>query len=366
MNAQTSQKKVVSRTVAIALGIVCIMLLVGLVRAIVLYSSQVNDKDRTISDLQSQISTLNSQKSDLQTQVNTLTSQVSSLNSQVSSLQSQITSLNSQITNLQSQVSALEAHGAYTIRLNTLVYHVQKAPNITHIYQEILTLNNGTYDVLLLPQVYESWDEYLEFLSRFESIPIMLEVFGAGDKPYPVPQLSSEQILDAMEVSNVKWLRICEVISYHRDRGYSFPTEYVTSLLQFARDHNLKVMWTEWSIDHVYQDIQTYITGFEDVVTVCVSTNSSWEPEDCIQLLINFGFQHWGMSVQAWYWETRHRGSKDPIELTYDMPISLLVEHALSAKNLGAELIQFEPYWYFFDNGEARETLRPLEFCLNL
>jgi hypothetical protein len=50
--------------------------------------------------------------------------------------------------------------------------------------------------------------------------------------------------------------------------------------------------------------------------------------------------------------------------LSQEMPILLLVEHALSAKYIGAEVIQFEPYWYFFDNGEARENLRLLETML--
>jgi hypothetical protein len=47
------------------------------------------------------------------------------------------------------------------------------------------------------------------------------------------------------------------------------------------------------------------------------------------------------------------------------MPASLLVKHALSAKSIGSEVLQFEPYWYFFDNGEARETLKLLETMLS-
>jgi len=31
------------------------------------------------------------------------------------------------------------------------------------------------------------------------------------------------------------------------------------------------------------------------------------------------------------------------------MPPSLLLEHTLAAKGIGAEIIQFEPYWYFFN-----------------
>jgi hypothetical protein len=44
------------------------------------------------------------------------------------------------------------------------------------------------------------------------------------------------------------------------------------------------------------------------------------------------------------------------------MPISLLVQHTLAAKNIGAEIIQFEPYGYFFniEDGEVTEELEVL------
>jgi len=70
-------------------------------------------------------------------------------------------------------------------------------------------------------------------------------------------------------------------------------------------------------------------------------------------------FQHWGGSVQAWHWTTRYNNS-DPL----NMPISLLIQQALSAKNIGAEVIEFEPYWYFFDNGQTNENLKLLEIML--
>jgi hypothetical protein len=66
-------------------------------------------------------------------------------------------------------------------------------------------------------------------------------------------------------------------------------------------------------------------------------------------------FQHWGGSIQSWYWTTRNVGS-DPM----NMPISLLIQHALLAKNIGTEILQFEPYWYLFNNGQITENLRLL------
>jgi TolA-binding protein len=137
MTKEAVEKKGVSRTVAIALGIICIVLAVGLVGAVALYSSQINDKDNTITTENSQLADKDSQISNLQTWLNgnktllagtiiwlnpnkTLLSQtqthlqgnlteITSLNSQIASLQSQISYLNSQVTSLQNQISNLNA-----------------------------------------------------------------------------------------------------------------------------------------------------------------------------------------------------------------------------------------------------------------
>lgn len=61
-----NQKKVVGRNVAIALGIIAITFLVGLVGAVVNYTSIINARGNTIASL-------NGQVSDLQNQVNDLT-----------------------------------------------------------------------------------------------------------------------------------------------------------------------------------------------------------------------------------------------------------------------------------------------------
>ena len=98
--------------------------------------------------------------------------------------------------------------------------------------------------------------------------------------------------------------------------------------------------------------------GYEDIVTVSFSTNSrDLEPADGF-MQISKMFQHWGGSIQAWHWTTRY--GSDPL----NMPTSLLIQHALSAKNIGAEILQFEPYWYFFSNGQANENLKLLEIML--
>jgi hypothetical protein len=219
------------------------------------------------------------------------------------------------------------------------------------------------YNILLEPEYKgnENWTEALAWLTANfggqHGIPIMLDVFGGGISETPTPQLSMDDISAAMAASNVQWIAINEVVSWHIEHGLPFPTGYVIAILNFCKEHNLKVFWNEWKAD-TFKAIQTYIAGFEDIVTVSFSTNSGdLEPADGF-MLISTMFRHWGGSVQAWYWTTRY-GSD-----TLNMPISLLIQHALSAKNIGAEVLRFEPYWYFFDNGEAKESLKLLEIML--
>ena len=57
-----SEKKVVSRSVAIIFGVIAIILAVGLVGAIVNYTSVLNNKDNKIMDLQNQIDFLKAPK----------------------------------------------------------------------------------------------------------------------------------------------------------------------------------------------------------------------------------------------------------------------------------------------------------------
>jgi hypothetical protein len=68
-----SDKKMVSRSVAIGLGIVSAILVASLVGVFAFYMRVVNDKDNTIAGKESQIATLNSTVTSLQNQANNLT-----------------------------------------------------------------------------------------------------------------------------------------------------------------------------------------------------------------------------------------------------------------------------------------------------
>ena len=99
--SETKPKKIVRRSVAIAIGIICIILAVGLVGAFAYYMPIVNDKNSMITDLQNlneQLQTyLNGSNTLLfQTQIwlvdnNTYyTSQISNLQTQIANLQNQL------------------------------------------------------------------------------------------------------------------------------------------------------------------------------------------------------------------------------------------------------------------------------------
>ena len=395
----------------IVAGIIFLLLTTGLAGFLVNYRSGYDEKDHVIDTQKGFINYLNSQIANqtrqieeynntilsLTDQVTNLTSQVNSLNSQtanpksqtssdastIANLQSQLSAANSQINNLNSQVTALQGQvnnltstiNANKPKLQTLVFHVCEKgdgyewghlPDASATYSKILALNNN-YDVLLLPEYQgnTNWTEELAWLTANfggkQGIPIMLDVFGGGNGSNPTPMLSTSDILSAMAVSNVQYLRFSEAISWHMDHPeLPFPVDYVNSILEFCRANNLKLFWTEWKAE-AFPAVQTYIKGYEDIVTVSFSTNCQFlEPFDGFQLLSNSTIQHWGSSVQAWYWDTRH--TPDPLKKpTEDMPIGLLIQHALLAKSTGAEIIQFEPYWYFFDKGQANDNLRLLE-----
>jgi hypothetical protein len=69
-------KKLVSRNVAFALGIICVVLVAGLVGALAYY---VNDKNKTISSLNLKISQLNTNNTNLQNQIYSLNSTINEL-----------------------------------------------------------------------------------------------------------------------------------------------------------------------------------------------------------------------------------------------------------------------------------------------
>jgi cell division protein FtsL len=92
--SETKPKKMVRRSIAITLGIVCIILVVvGSVGALTYIMPMINDKNNTISSLNSQISQLESNVTNLQNQIASANFTIKSLTYNVTTLQEQLNSI---------------------------------------------------------------------------------------------------------------------------------------------------------------------------------------------------------------------------------------------------------------------------------
>jgi len=114
-----SEKKLIGRNVAIALGIICIILAVGLVGAISNYTSIISGKDDTIASLNSQIADKDSQ--------------IASKDSQISSLNTQIQTLTNQKNQLQTWLNSLNATYTWLKQHSFTYYTVGDAINISNV-----------------------------------------------------------------------------------------------------------------------------------------------------------------------------------------------------------------------------------------
>jgi cell division protein FtsL len=90
---ETRPKKIGGRSVAAALGIICVILVASLGSVIVAYTFTVNDKNDTISSLRSQISQLNSNVTNLQKQITSDDTTINSLFSNITNLQEELNSV---------------------------------------------------------------------------------------------------------------------------------------------------------------------------------------------------------------------------------------------------------------------------------
>jgi DNA-binding transcriptional ArsR family regulator/uncharacterized coiled-coil protein SlyX len=107
--SNTSGKKVFGRAVAIALGIICIILAAALVGAFAYYVPMVNSKDSTISSLNSEVMNLQNQIASDNTSMVSLQNQIDSLQSQITELEKNASSDNAATANLNSTLTSLNA-----------------------------------------------------------------------------------------------------------------------------------------------------------------------------------------------------------------------------------------------------------------
>lgn len=146
--SETKPRKVVGRNVAIALGIVCILLIAGLGGAMAYYTMAINDKDNQINSANNTINQLNSTIAD---QINTIASlnvNITNLTNEKNQLQAwldgnetllslRISSLNAQITQLQTWLSGnITAYNSLQSAYNNY------ANDHTYSDEQYITLNS--------------------------------------------------------------------------------------------------------------------------------------------------------------------------------------------------------------------------------
>lgn len=93
--------------------------------------------------------------------------------------------------------------------------------------------------------------------------------------------------------------------------------------------------------------LNSTINGCEDIVTVVYQTNNEYD-KTYVGFLCATQFEHLGASVQSWY------ADSETGEDCYDLPTETVAECAKLVRNMGAETIQIEPYWHFYENGQPK------------
>jgi hypothetical protein len=142
--AKPSSKKIVNRTIPLVLGMICILLVAGLVGAIAVYSPMVSNLESQIAEKDNLISSMNSTISSLQDSLNQSSTSAAAKDSQIAALNYQISNLFNYI-NL--NVSALLVYNQTIYQnagANTTIYYdmVQFAGYIT---VEVQSSSNTTY-----------------------------------------------------------------------------------------------------------------------------------------------------------------------------------------------------------------------------
>jgi hypothetical protein len=350
------------KVLAIVAMVVCVALTASLVGAAIHFTTLLDQKDTQIVSLTETVASLDTQIGTMQIKIDSDNATIKTLNEQLADIQEQLTAANNRISDLE-----IAINGSESGRLRTIIFHVCEKgtnydfghlPNATYTYNLILNHTSG-YNLLLLPEYISNGDwpaTYTWLKQNFTGIPIALSTFEGGTGPVPLVKLSIAEISQAVQTLDVKMIRLSELVTYYLNISQPLPTEWITDVLSYCRTHNLKVFWSEWGVGFdIYQSVAKAIEGYEDIVTVAFQTNNDKvEPIDGL-IGVKQNFEHWGASVQSWYWVERGYGDET------EMPACLFVQHALTARNLGAEVLQFEPYWYLFTDGESNGKLELLE-----
>ncbi len=152
-----SEKKVVSRKVVIALGIIYMITVVGLVGAIVNYTRIIADKDAIYN---SYVATHSHTNDEYDNYVSTHHHTDSEYNSLLSNYNSYVAShshTDSEFNQLQSQINSLRAAQLHEVNLKWDFYEPWLGGHYVHIYGAIFNSGTNTaYDVRINVLLYDS------------------------------------------------------------------------------------------------------------------------------------------------------------------------------------------------------------------
>jgi predicted RNase H-like nuclease (RuvC/YqgF family) len=135
------EKSLVRRSIAIVLGVLCIILLGSTVGAVIFYNNAYNNYASTHSHTDSDYISLASQLANANANISSLNSQLSILQSELASNDTELTNLNAQIATLTSQLAFTNATKATTDDYyNSLLYVLNT--EVHDLTIELATTNN--------------------------------------------------------------------------------------------------------------------------------------------------------------------------------------------------------------------------------
>ena len=291
-----SEKKVVSRKIALATAALCVVLLISLAGAVTNYtlmlngkdaiisnknqhidekSSQINDlqksvnsKQSEIADLTSQILQINATISTLNEQIGQKDSQIASANSQISSLNSQISSLNNQISqedstiaDLNSQISILQTQrdnlisqiANLNLQLANLANHVSPIGTTLETYYDYVRLNCHTFG--LNPLDESQWWEYPDYANISVAFASNLAAHDIGQIYWPTLETDSGYYDAAGEYSYQTSSRIIQQAMALADiSSYDSTVVKIDKVLDFIY---YNVFYENRLLDHMWFPCET-------------------------------------------------------------------------------------------------------------
>jgi hypothetical protein len=214
-------------------------------------------------------------------------------------------------------------------------------------------LNKTGKELGLQPYCTDEWSTQKDYLMEYGDIPVMLTAMSSDSLAETSwKRLELDEIEEATETCNVRYIRLHEIMSYHHSNNMEFPFAYVKKVLALSVRKKIPVFWNEWDTTK-YPEIKRIIN--KNVVMSFATNNEYMEPVDGYKLLSPF--KHKGASVQSWYWWERN-GRQNGYELL--MPPELMRQHTCEAFDARCEVIQYEPMGYFIKDWKPVDALKEI------